>query len=1047
MKSSLSGFIKSILAISFIAFLSSQIMADGFHQNAPAYKGKYSLIQYGAGLYDSDSATVTINVPGDIVAAYIDWTGVEDDTPAGDGTSVLTINGIEVEGALIPDEAGQSTGGVDDWFAWQADIGPGGYNIVTNKKMQITISGWDNSASKETNGATISIIYKDSGTDEKEIKLLSGADYIYWNSAHHVSKLMIFPVDPSDKDRRASFYVSFAGTAYNQTSTRGVALWMLAGKGTEPDYDLCKIAPNGKGYGINGGVEIVNDPFISKALNGMPTLNPVPDRPYETGHPYPGGAATAPYRALALFPAEGGYVGPEWSVAVVEVLVPANSSWVAFQFESEQDQKGESGAVTGASALIMAPQNKPIPFVSKDDDKAIMPDSGYINSYSLSYRNIGKDTLYSASLIDTLPPGLSYKSTSHPAETEHWMAASGLSVVKVTLGDLAPDAHGVVWITANVDAFHPEYLNKVYLTGKDLIGNDYWAYDDDLDVADSSSGSGDAGVESNGNLAGILLNRKLKILSGSDSDPVSLDKTAFSPALSLSDIIPLQGPFESSRKETSPFDILNVSNAKEVYASDYVLENGKRIAGVFSAVTTNGSLYEHTKAVCDRLDQYTMQDLKLVEIDGNYFYSAKLYNKKKNALDNQISFSVFESGGQYLIDNKWLISDYNASSSQYVYNFQVWSSSQEGTIELVKDIIANIKAKGSVKFIVGEQVDPDFFIESASYSHAGKTKLKIYNALEQADLNVTKLYRLYQGGQQLTSEETISLPQGESEIEITTGAISDAVISLALKGDGFADEVYVSGGSFTYNAGSKSSVSSFNISASDVTSSSKEITLAGKVTASGKLNDYVSVIRSFNANASGIDLSQYEAIKFKAKGNGLVELAFDTEGSTNYNYFSYPLYLSGDEKEYEISFEDLARRFGGSGALDKSKISLVIFMMDKTKNTNVTNFSFEISGITLVDETPGNGTGERPEEFVLQQNYPNPFNPSTVIKFDIKTKEFYSLKVYDIMGREIRTLVEGELTPGSYTAVFNGENLASGVYFYRLLGRNVNITKKMMFTK
>ena len=124
MKSSLSGFIKSILAISFIAFLSSQIMADGFHQNAPAYKGKYSLIQYGAGLYDSDSATVTINVPGDIVAAYIDWTGVEDDTPAGDGTSVLTINGIEVEGALIPDEAGQSTGGVDDWFAWQADIGP-----------------------------------------------------------------------------------------------------------------------------------------------------------------------------------------------------------------------------------------------------------------------------------------------------------------------------------------------------------------------------------------------------------------------------------------------------------------------------------------------------------------------------------------------------------------------------------------------------------------------------------------------------------------------------------------------------------------------------------------------------------------------------------------------------------------------------------------------------------------------------------------------------------------------------------------------------------
>lgn len=1040
---------KTLLSLLITLFFITNLYADGFRQNAAVYKGKYSLAQYGAGLFGSDTAVVSIDVPGEIVAAYIDWTGAEDDTPEGDGTSSLIINGAEVQGMLIPGEAGISTGGVYAWYAWQADIGPSGYNLLNKKKMQLVISGWDNAESSETNGATISIIYKDSKADEQEIRLYSGANFIYWNSQSHISSLLTFNVEPSDKDRISSFYISFAGTLHNQKESRGVAVWMLAGSGLLPDadnYDLCKIAPNGKGYGINGGVEIVNDPFISKDMPGRPVINPAPDRPYENNHPYPGGAAMAPYRALALYPAEGGYAGAEWSTVVIEVIIPANSSWIAFQFESEQDQKGESGTITGASALVLAPQKKPVPFVSKDDDKGIMPDSGNINTYSITYRNIGSDTLHSAFLLDTLPPGLSYKSSSHPQETQHWTSGS-LHIVKVTLGDLAPEAHGVVWLTGLVNEFHSEYLNKVYLTGKDLIGTDYWAYDDDLNVADSSSGSGGAGVESKGNLAGILLNRKLKILSGNINSPVALEKMTFNPALSLEKLIPEEGPYKSAKVETTPFDIINVSNAADVYASDYIL-SGKRIAGVFSAVTANGELYEHTKAVCDRLDQYVMQDLTLVEIDGNYFYAAKLYNKKKKALDNQISFSVFESGGKYLIDNKWLLSDYSSvPGSGYVYNFQVWSSSQEGTIELVKRIIGNIKSNGSVQFVVGEQTDPDFFIKSADYSHSGKIKLKVYNNLEEASLQISKLYRLYQNGEQLTAAESVSLPQGESDIELNIGAISDAVISLSLT-DGFADEVYVSGGSFTNNMGSGSSFSRFEIAASEGVSADTlpAINLAGKFTASGMLKDWVSVIRSLNANASALDLNEYESIKFRAKGEGTIDLCFDTEGSADYNYFAYPIQLTSGGQEYEISFDDFKKRFGGSGELDKSRIALIIFIMDKAKNASLNSFNFEISSITFVDNTPGS-SGEKPEEFELRQNYPNPFNPVTIIEVDILTKDFYSLKVYDIMGREVTTLLQGDLKPGKYKTYFNGAGLASGVYFYRILSQKINITKKMILIR
>lgn len=1028
----------------------SNLLADGFYKNAAVNKGKYSLIQYGAAMFGSDTAVVNIDAPGEIVAAYIDWTGAEDATPEGKGTSSLIINGAEVQGALVPGDAGISTGGDVDWFAWQADIGPSGYKIVNNKKMQLVIHGWDNTESEETNGATISIIYKDGKADEQEIQLYSGANFIYWNSQSHLSRLFVFNVEPSTRDRVASFYVSFAGMMHNTTIPRGVAAWMLAGTGAAPDplnYDICGIAPNGKGYGINGGVEIVNDPFISKALPGTAVINPAPDRPYETGHPYPGGAAAAPYRALALYPADGGYVGAEWSTVVIEVVIPANSTWAAFQFESEQDQRGESGSVTGAFALVLAPQKKPVPFVSKDDDKGIMPDSGNINSYGITYWNIGSDTLYSAYLLDTLPPGLSYKSSSHPQQTQSW-TSGGFHIVKVSLGDLAPNDHGVVWLTGLVDKFYSEYLNKVYLTGKDLIGKDYWAYDDDLNVADSSSGSGGAGVESNGNLAGILLNRKLKILGGDVNDPVTMAKTVITPALSLENIIPAEGPYKSAKVVTTPFDIINVSNAAAVYASDYIL-NSKRIAGVFSTITSNGKLYEHTKAVCDRLDQYVMQNLKLVEIDGNYFYSAKLYNKKKKALDNQISFSVFENGGEYLIDNKWLLSDYSTvPGASYVYNFQVWSSSQEGTIELVKSILNNIKSKGTARYIVGGQIDPDFFIESANYSHTGKITLKIKNTLEEASLKISKLYRLYQDAEQLTANESVTLPQGESEVEINIGSISDAVISLSLT-DGFADEVYVSGGAFANNMGSGSSFSQFKISASEgfAADTISSINLAGKFTASGALKDWVSVIRSLNANASAVDLSEYETIKFRAKGAGTLDLALDTEGSKDYNYFTYSVQLKSSEQEYEINLDDFKKRFGGSGELDKSKISLIIFMMDKSKNTSLSSFNFEVGSIAFADNTPGSGNTERPKKFELKQNYPNPFNPATVIQVDILNKDFYSLKVYDIMGREVATLLEGELKPDTYKVTFNGSGLASGVYFYRILGQKINITKKMLLIR
>lgn len=90
---------------------------------------------------------------------------------------------------------------------------------------------------------------------------------------------------------------------------------------------------------------------------------------------------------------------------------------------------------------------------------------------------------------------------------------------------------------------------------------------------------------------------------------------------------------------------------------------------------------------------------------------------------------------------------------------------------------------------------------------------------------------------------------------------------------------------------------------------------------------------------------------------------------------------------------------------------------------------------------------EVPSGYNLEQNYPNPFNPSTQINFSVPMIGFVTIKVFDIMGREVNTLVSAELNPGKYSTDFNSAGLSSGIYFYSLYANGFSETKKMILTK
>ena len=88
-----------------------------------------------------------------------------------------------------------------------------------------------------------------------------------------------------------------------------------------------------------------------------------------------------------------------------------------------------------------------------------------------------------------------------------------------------------------------------------------------------------------------------------------------------------------------------------------------------------------------------------------------------------------------------------------------------------------------------------------------------------------------------------------------------------------------------------------------------------------------------------------------------------------------------------------------------------------------------------------------PTEFSLKQNYPNPFNPSSKIKYNVSSLSFISLKVYDLLGKEIATLVNEEKTPGEYEVEFDALGLPSGIYFYQLTAEGISDVKKLVLLK
>ncbi len=198
-------------------------------------------------------------------------------------------------------------------------------------------------------------------------------------------------------------------------------------------------------------------------------------------------------------------------------------------------------------------------------------------------------------------------------------------------------------------------------------------------------------------------------------------------------------------------------------------------------------------------------------------------------------------------------------------------------------------------------------------------------------------------------------------------------------------------------------------------------------------------------------VTQTEIFEVFEDDTNFVALGIDTwnaNTSSNNSFrnvtgITYPLLLNGRDI--------LVDYYGNSGAYDRSVVVGADGVL-RYRGTVFVNNDFEDVQDVVEEElakvaTNSEGEGFTPSAIQLNQNYPNPFNPSTTISYSLDRPGEVSLKVYNLLGKEVATLVNGTQASGSHSITWNAANAPSGVYVYRLSSGNTQLSRRMMLIK
>jgi len=555
-------------------------------------------------------------------------------------------------------------------------------------------------------------------------------------------------------------------------------------------------------------------------------------------------------------------------------------------------------------------------------------------------------------------------------------------------------------------------------------------------ITPPTSGSNSGGLESNSRLSEQINARNFQRAKNSykfDSAKAKRVKRNESYAtrdpesgLSLENFVPLNCIHEDEAIEASPTDLINITNATEVYSVDY-LKDSKSVASVLALKTESG-VYEHTKYICDRLLGAELISVSTLIIKDQEFIKSIIKNED-GTFEFVLSFSaqVAKDEGTFMVESHWNLDKYKKDVTYY--NFQIWSNSIDDLYTLGSEVLKLLEVQKPISRYENSS-PPNVFVRKGKYNN-GSLELEIVNNNRTESV-------FFEAG--LRSTETADFESMSSVIELSGDHITrrsirtDNIFDIGFRiGDGIGtpDDLFLSDGPWGIDASrERTTVSKYNIVQNDFEFDAEDFAIERNVELSATTDSYVATYRALTPRYKAVDLTGYNSLNLSAQGTGTMEITLVKECVENWDeqYKTY-IELTEDMKDYSISISDFSSH--NQDEIELNDVVTMVFTLVSETGEIVTR-SMELQDIRFTNEFVLSAATQD-SELKKVMAYPNPMSSSTSIKFYTDKSEDAQLVIFDQLGKRIFQKNFKSVVGENNINVLR-QDWPTGIYFAKILG-------------
>jgi len=554
---------------------------------------------------------------------------------------------------------------------------------------------------------------------------------------------------------------------------------------------------------------------------------------------------------------------------------------------------------------------------------------------------------------------------------------------------------------------------------------------EEIDPETSSGNSG--GLESNNRLSQAINKRNYgrarNGFSFSKSTAETITKSASyglsrnASNLNLENFIPLGVIGETQVIESTPIDLIEITNATEVFAVDY-LENDRNIASVL-ALTTNNGVYEHTKYICDRLLGAELLQVSTLSING-YSFIKSIVKNTDNSVEFVLSLSarISEDTSNFEIESHWNLDAYTSNSN--FYNFQIWTNTPDNLILLGEELIRLLEVQKPVsKYHLSQP--PNVFVKKGNYQN-GKLNLEIINKNNTEMVLLDAGFRRTETSTTETTSSTLLLSNSYTTYKsIETGELFDIGFRISSEGN-VPDDLFLSDGPWGLDDNRPDTqVTSYEISENSQAFEEDEYPLERNVSMTAYTSSYIGVYRALTPRFMSVNLTDYNGIKFKAAGTGTLEITLVKQSIENWeDQYKATIVLNQEMSNYQVTTSAFKTNSGESTPSLEDVKALVFNLVSENGTRVEKKLNLQQVRFLVLDNPEENVGANNTSSF----NYPNPFSGSTTLVLPKQTKTL-QLQVFDMTGRavDIQTLSINNTT----SVLYQSPSLRAGIYKYQAI--------------